>query len=80
MYIEFQLPNGAGGMAAGHALTQIRKDIEAWASKHNTSFRTKLHKYTFRLSLDSDKQYTQFALTWAPEHEVSWRFEFKQPK
>jgi len=80
MYIEFSLPNGAGGMAAGYALNAIRKDIEAWATTHNVSFRTKLHKYTFRLCLGSDKEYTQFAMTWNPKNEASLYFQFKNSK
>lgn len=80
MYIEFRLPNGAGGMAAGYALNEIRKDIEAWAEQHNIPFRTKLHKYTFRLCLPSDKEYTQFAFTWNPKNASSKYFEFKHPK
>lgn len=80
MYIEFRLPNGAGGMAAGYALGAIRNDIEAWAKKHAISYRTKLHKYTLRLCLNSDKEYTQFALTWNPNNEASNYFVFKNPK
>jgi len=80
MYIEFRLPNGAGGMAAGHCASLIKKDIEAWAEKYNISYKTKFHKYTFRLCLNSDKDYTQFALTWNPQSQASLRFEFKNPK
>lgn len=80
MYIEFRLPNGAGGMAAGYALAAIRRDIESWADKHAIPYKTKLHKYTFRLCLNSDREYTQFALTWNPENDVSNYFEFKNPK
>jgi hypothetical protein len=80
MYIEFRLPSGAGGMAAGHALSLIRKDIEAWAAKYRIEYRTKIHKYTYRLCLYSDKDYTQFALTWEPNSSVSKSFEFKNPK
>jgi hypothetical protein len=80
MYIEFRLPNGAGGMAAGYALSAIRQDIETWSGTHNIPYRTKLHKYTFRLCLNTDQEYTQFALTWHPKHEASRYFEFKNPK
>ena len=80
MYIEFRLPTGAGGMAAGHALALIKKDIEVWAQKYNIKYKTKLHKYTYRLSLGNDKEYTQFALTWEPHSYASSMFEFKNPK
>jgi hypothetical protein len=80
MYIEFRLPNGAGGMAAGHALELIKRDIKTWAEKYGVEYRTKVHKYTYRLCLNSDKDYTQFALTWEPHSYASSRFEFKNPK
>lgn len=80
MYIEFRLPTGAGGMAAQHALSLIRKDIEAWAKKYGIEYRTKIHKYTYRLCLYSEKDYTQFALTWQPHSYASSYFEFKNPK
>ncbi len=81
MYIEFRLPMGAGGVAAGTALTHINIDIDDWARKHEIkSHRTKLHKYTYRLSLSSDKDYTYFAMTWNPKYSASTYFEFKNPK
>lgn len=81
MYIEFRLPSGAGGSAAGMALTYINIDIDNWLKKHNIqNHRTKIHKYTYRLCLASDKDYTHFALTWDPMYPVSRNFEFKNPK
>lgn len=81
MYIEFRLPMGAGGAAAGTALTQINIDIDAWVRKYNIkSYKTKIHKYTYRLSLIDQDAYTHFALTWDPKYNASRHFEFKQPK
>jgi hypothetical protein len=81
MYIEFRLPFGAGGAAAGTALTHINIDIDSWVKKHNIQYhKTKLHKYTYRLCLRSDQDYTQFALTWDPEYLVSRNFVFINPK
>ncbi len=81
MYIEFRLPMGAGGAAAGTALTQINIDIDNWVKKNNIqNFRCKLHKYTYRLSLSSDQDYSYFALTWTPKYSASRNFNFKQPK
>lgn len=80
MYIEFSLPNGAGGMATGYALNAIRGDIEVWAKQYNIPYKTKLHKYTLRLCLNTEKEYTQFALTWNPKHDASRYFGFKNPK
>jgi hypothetical protein len=81
MYIEFRLPSGAGGAAAGTALSHIRIDIDTWVKKHSVQYhRTKLHKYTYRLCLQSDQDYTQFALTWNPKYSASRNFVFINPK
>jgi hypothetical protein len=81
MYIEFRLPSGAGGAAAGTALAHINIDIDSWIRKHNIQYhKTKLHKYTYRLCLNSEQDYTQFALTWNPEYAASGNFVFKNPK
>lgn len=79
MYIEFHLPTGAGGMAAGHAASLLKKDIEAWAQKYDIPYKTKIHKYTYRLCLTSDADYSAFAITWNPQYHISKRFSFKQP-
>jgi hypothetical protein len=81
MYIEFRLPSGARGAAAGTALTHINIDIDLWVKKHSIQYhKTKLHKYTYRLCLKSEQDYTQFALTWNPEYAASGNFVFKNPK
>lgn len=81
MYIEFRLPTGAGGMAAGVALKHIRIDIDDWVGRFEIqNYKTKLHKYTYRLCLASDQDYTQFALTWNPRYSASTYFELKNPK
>jgi hypothetical protein len=81
MYIEFRLPVGAGGMAAGVALNHINIDIDRWVTKHNIQkYKTKIHKYTYRLCLSSDRDYTHFGLTWDPIYTVSQQFTFKNTK
>lgn len=67
MYIEFTLPTGAGGMAAGFVHQKLDKFLKHWASKFDIKYRTKLHKYTMRLTFDDDKHYQFFILTWNPE-------------
>ena len=64
MYVEFRLPSGAGGIAAGHAAHMIRREIAAWAEKYSIPYKTKIHKYTLRLCLESDADYTHFQLSW----------------
>ncbi len=81
MYIEFRLPSGAGAAAAGTALSRINVDIDRWVTKHNIEYyKTKIHKYTYRLCLKGDRDYTQFALTWDPEYSASRNFVFINPK
>ena len=73
MYIEFQLPTGAGGQTATYALGVIRNKLSTWAAKYNIKYRTKIFKYTLRVTFDSDESYTLFALTWAPDPKrPSW--------
>lgn len=71
MYIEFRLPSGAGGMAAGHASAMIRRQIAEWAEKHSISYKTKTVKYTLRLCLESDAEYTLFQLSWTGRKDYS---------
>jgi hypothetical protein len=74
MYIEFRLPTGAGGMAAGHASAMIKRNIVDWAKKYNIKYKVKVINYTLRLSLESDRDYTLFQLSWNPDH--SWAREY----
>jgi hypothetical protein len=67
MYIEFRLPSGAGGQGAAYALGVIRNKLSTWAVKYNISYRTKVFKYTLRVTFDLDESYTLFALTWMPD-------------
>ena len=73
MYIEFQLPSGAGGQTASYALNMVQKKLSAWAVKYNIKYRQKIIKYTLRVTFDSDQSYTLFAMTWVtdPKHP-SW--------
>ena len=81
MYIEFRLPTAAGGIAVGVALNHINIDIDNWVRQFEIqNHKTKLHKYTYRLCLASEQDYTQFAITWNPHYSASAYFEFKSPK
>ena len=71
MYIEFRLPTGAGGQAAGHAAHFIRKEIVAWAEKYSISYKTKVHKYTLRLCFESVADYTHFQISWNPNMDAA---------
>lgn len=66
MYIEFRLPMGSGGQAASYALSLINEQLITWASKYNVKYQTKIFKYTYRVTFDSDETYSLFGLTWVP--------------
>jgi hypothetical protein len=73
MYIEFRLPQGAGGMTATHALAVLRDRLYNWAAKYQVEFRAKPFKYTLRVTFDSDDSYTLFGLTWVTDPKYpSW--------
>lgn len=65
MIIEFRLPNGAGGMAAGHASAALKKKIAEWASKHgNPVYKAGVAMpYRYHLTFEDELNYTLFALT-----------------
>jgi hypothetical protein len=67
MYIEFRLPRGAGGPdQASYALSIVQKKLILWAARYEVEYRTKVFKYTLRVTFDSDESYTLFAMTWVP--------------
>ncbi len=67
MYIEFRLPRGAGGPdQASHALSIVQKKLILWAARYEVEYRTKVFKYTLRVTFNSDESYTLFAMTWVP--------------
>ncbi len=73
MYIEFTLPSGASGMIPTHALAVIRDRLYNWAAKYEVEYRTKLYKYTLRVTFDTDDVYALFGLTWVPDPKYpSW--------
>jgi len=64
MYIEFVLPNGAGGMAAHTADAKIQRALAEWSSQYQIPYVSKHIKYTRRVTFDTDESYSLFALTW----------------
>ena len=69
MYIEFQLPTGAGGMAAQYTNSVLNRNLHDWSDQHNIPYNKKIHKWTVRVTFDNDAHYTVFALTWNPKDE-----------
>ena len=73
MYIEFRLPQGASGGTATYALAMLGDKLREWAAKYQVEYRTKIYKYTLRVTFDSDDLYTLFGLTWVVDSEYpSW--------
>ena len=66
MHIEFRLPSGAGGMAAGHAARVIRKQLNEWHAKHGISFTTRADGYKFIVELPTEQDYSFFRLSFDP--------------
>lgn len=69
MYIEFQLPTGAGGMAAQYTNSVLNRNLHLWSDRYQIPYNKKIHKGTVRVTFDDDKHYSLFAMTWAPESE-----------
>ncbi len=66
MYIEFSLPNGAAGQAAGHANMIINNELVLWSQKYEIPYKTKIVKYKKRVTFEQDEHYSLFAMTWNP--------------
>lgn len=73
MHIEFRLPTGAGGMAAGHVSAGYRRRIKKWAEQHgDPSYSISIKSYTLILEFDDPKYYTLFLLE-------EWNFRLWSP-
>jgi hypothetical protein len=79
MYIEFQLPTGAGGMAAAYMNRDLNQELHDWADRFNIAYNKKIHKYTVRVTFDDEKIYAFFALTWAPKESWLNRYNLRDP-
>lgn len=71
MYLEFRLPSGAGGMAAGYTKAAISKELKQICEQYNIEFEDRVTKaYRYRVSFKQPQDYTLFALVWQPKN--SW--------
>lgn len=69
MYLEFQLPTGAGGMAAQYTNSVLTRNLNAWSEQYDIAYIKKIHKYTVRVTFETDKHYSFFAMTWRPQSD-----------
>lgn len=69
MYIEFQLPTGAGGMAAQYVNGALNRNLHQWSDRYQVPYNKKIHKWMVRVTFDDDAHYSLFAMTWQPQAE-----------
>ena len=64
MHLEFRLPSGAGGMAAGYRNQNLRKRVGNWAAEHNVKLINYTNGYRCCFEFGKPSDYTLFALSW----------------
>lgn len=64
--IEFDLPSGSGGMAAGMTRHAIGKQIHELSKKHNFIYKSKVKGYKFKIWLEHEWAYSLVILVWEP--------------
>jgi hypothetical protein len=75
MYIEWQLPRDNTYIVR----IWIHAEVMLWSEQHNIRVRFKTVKYTYRLILNSDEDYTFFALTFNPKIPEWQNYSIKDP-
>lgn len=73
--IVFDLPSGAGGVAAGMYKSMILKHIQTFINYHGIKYVTDTREYKMRLWFPDDSYYAVFFL-WYPPMEKQWRRPF----
>jgi len=73
MYIEFSLPQGAGGIVSSVIYQRLKQEVERWSAKYNIRYTEKVIKYTYRVAFDDDETYTYFQLTWPDDNWQKYR-------
>lgn len=70
MYIEFRLPGGAGGMAAGYTKQAILKDLKSLVDAHHLTIVEQVQQpYRLRVELAGPEQITLLLLAWKPKNQ-----------
>ena len=67
MFIEFQLPTGSAGMAAGMMLQTIKRELTRWSERYDIPYTSKTVRYTHRVCFEEDKLYDFFVMSWNPK-------------
>jgi len=58
MYIEFRLPQGAGGLAAGYTSQYITRQLTEFAREYGFNFRQETVAYHKRIQFNDERAYT----------------------
>ena len=66
MFIEFHLPTGSAGMAAGMMLQTIKRELAKWSERYNIPYTSKTVRYTHRVCFEEDNLYNFFVMSWNP--------------
>ena len=75
--IEFGLPSGSGGLAAGHHSQFIRQSLAEWSTRHGIKLAVELQQHDYRswlaVTFDREEDLTLFALTWQTKTFMPWQ-------
>ena len=64
MYIEFSLPTGAAGMAAGMTKQSILRLVRELGEQHGFKYTTITRGYKLYIELGRDRDYSLLSLVW----------------
>lgn len=73
MYIAFDLPSGAAGMAAAYTAQGIRKQLNLWSKETGIKITEhRNHGYKFLVTLERPEDYTMFSLSFTGKFWRPW--------
>lgn len=76
-HIEFGLPCGSGGLAAGYHSQYIRKELAKWSREYNVTVKTSVINRDYRswicVEFAENSDLTLFALTWTAKTFMPWQ-------
>lgn len=73
MYVEFHLPSGAAGMAAGYTAHSIRKKLKVWAESQDLTYEIHHRGYKLLVTFLEETHYTTFGLTFTEKVPHGWK-------
>lgn len=79
MYIEFTLPTGSSGMAAGYTKLHIEKALKEWSEKYDIHYKSKLQNYRLKITFSNPEHYAFWALTWESNTAAKSRWRLIEP-